>query len=166
MCGDPLGMDDIMLACVEFAAFFREGGGVTLLLAILTMQRKGSLVKGQPLPSHLPESQKLQAPLARSLPYSLVLMPLGVVGWPLLTSSHAIAILVLMRLPISLCSGQNGRCFPWGPSEQPGAHYPPITHLLNILHAARKTGQSQRALPNASPRSTIKKNSHMVGSLC
>lgn len=63
MCGGPLGMDDIMLASVKSAAF---GGGVTLLLAILTMWRKGSLVRGQPASSHRPRSQRLQVPLARS----------------------------------------------------------------------------------------------------
>lgn len=65
MCGCHLAMDDIMLACGESAGFFFlvvvGGGGVTLLLAILTLQRKGSLVKSQPASSHLSRSHRLPA---------------------------------------------------------------------------------------------------------
>lgn len=61
-CGHPLGMDDIMLASVESA---ESGGEVTLLVAILTMWREEFLVTGEPVSSHLPRSQRLQAPLAK-----------------------------------------------------------------------------------------------------
>lgn len=56
-------MDEIMLASMESPEFWGE---VTLLLAILTMQRKESLVNGEPASCPLPRSQRLQAPLAKN----------------------------------------------------------------------------------------------------
>lgn len=56
-------MDDIMLASVESAEFWGE---VTLLLAILTMQKKESLVNGELASCPLSRSQRLQAPLAKN----------------------------------------------------------------------------------------------------